>query len=274
MSMFSNPISAPPPTLRIVHVNDILPHEKSDAQRSQPLMDRIRRAEFFTNPPLVGELADGRYVLMDGSNRHVSMSLLGFEHILAQVVDYESDFVELGVWQHIVADWNSQALLQTLEAIDRVELRDGWDGSAVAQILLHDGPVLSIHAVTGGLEERNATLRQVVDSYHNHATLYRTPLTDPGHIWSLFPTGFALVMFPSYQPQDIIDAALQRAYLPPGVSRHIIHGRALNVNYPMERLRARLPLEQKNQQFQEWMRQQYAKRSVRFYAESTFQFAE
>ena len=117
-------------------------------------------------------------------------------------------------------------------------------------------------------------MRQVVANYHDNATLYRTPLTDPGQIWSLFPSGFALVMFPSYQPQDIIDAALQRAYLPPGVSRHIIHGRALNVNYPMERLRASLPLEEKNQRFQEWMRQQYAKRSVRFYAESTFQFAE
>ena len=97
-------------------------------QRSQPLMDRIKRAEFFTNPPLVGELTDGRYVLMDGSNRHVSMNMLGFEHILVQVVDYESDFVELGVWQHIVADWDSQSLLAKLEAIDQVEIRDGWDG--------------------------------------------------------------------------------------------------------------------------------------------------
>ena len=272
--MFSNPISVPPPTLRIVHVRDILPHEKSDVQRSHPLMDRIKRAEYFTNPPLVGELTDGRYVLMDGSNRHVSMIMLGFEHILTQVVDYDSDFVELGVWQHIVADWDSRQLLSALQAIDSVRIRDGWDADAVAQVLLHDGPVHSIHAATGCLAERNATLRQVVASYHNSATLYRTPLTDPGQIWSLFPSGFALVMFPSYQPQDIMDAALQRAYLPPGVSRHIIHGRALNVNYPMEKLRASLPLQEKNEIFQEWMRQQYARRSVRFYAESTFQFAE
>ena len=237
-------------------------------------MARIRRAEYFTNPPLVGELTDNRYVLMDGSNRHVSMIMLGFEHILAQVVDYESEFVELGVWQHIVADWNSRALLAKLREIEGVALRDGWDGQAVAQILLRDGPVFSIHAGTDSLQERNSTLRQVVASYHNHATLYRTPLTDPGQIWSLFPSGFALVMFPTYQPQDIIDAAQQGAYLPPGVSRHIIHGRALNVNYPMEKLRASLPLNQKDQQFQVWMREQYAKRSVRFYAESTFQFAE
>ena len=34
--MNSNPISAPPPDLRIVNVDDVMPHEKSDAQRSQP----------------------------------------------------------------------------------------------------------------------------------------------------------------------------------------------------------------------------------------------
>ena len=272
--MFSNPISVPSPTLRIVCVSEILPHEKSDSQRSKPLMKRLKQADYFTNPPLVAELADGRYVLMDGSNRHKSMGLLGFEHILVQVADYESEFVELGVWQHIIADWNSKQLLLKLGEIDHIVIRDGWDASGVAQVLLHDGPVLSIHADTECLAERNATLRQVVNTYHDGATLYRTPLTDPGQIWSLFPSGFALVMFPAYQPKDIIEAAMERAYLPPGVSRHIIHGRALNVNYPMDRLKENTPLDAKNEQLQAWLRQQYAARSVRYYAESTFQFAE
>ena len=68
--------------------------------------------------------------------------------------------------------------------------------------------------------------------------------------------------------------AVAGAYLPPGVSRHIIHGRALNVNYPMKRLQAELPLDTKNQKLQDWLRKQYATRSIRYYAESTFQFAE
>ncbi|MCY3778842.1 MAG: hypothetical protein OXG78_00910 [Chloroflexi bacterium] len=272
--MFSNPISAPSPDLRIVCVDAILPHEKSDVQRSRPLMERLKKAEFFTNPPLVAELPDSRYVLMDGSNRHISMSLLGFEHILVQILDYESDYVELGVWQHVVADWESQRLLQELEAIEGTDIRTGWDSNAVAQILLRDGPVYSIHAVADGLAERNATLTRVVSAYHNSATLYRTPLSDPGQIWPLFPSGIALIMFPAYQPEDIIAAALERAFLPPGVSRHIVHGRALNVNYPMERLRAETPLEAKNDILQTWLREQYAARSIRYYAESTFQFAE
>lgn len=272
--MITNPISAPPPDLRIVRADAILPHEKSDIQRSQPLIARLSRAEFFTNPPMVAAAREGKYVLMDGSNRHISMVSLGFRHMLVQVADYESEFVDLGVWQHIISNWDSTNLLQELRRIEATEMRAGWDASAVAQVLLRDGPVYSIHAAVDNLAERNATLRQVVAAYHRNATLYRTPLVDPTQIWSLFPSGFALVMFPVYSPQSIIEAALQSAHLPPGVSRHIIHGRALNLNYPMAYLRAEKSLEAKNAQLQTWLQRQYAERSVRFYSEATYQFDE
>lgn len=272
--MISNPVSVPPPNLRIVGIEAVLPHEKGDFQRSQPLIALLKQADYFTNPPVVADLAGDKYIIMDGSNRHISMKSLGFKHIMVQIAEYDSDFVELGVWQHIVANWDAQRFLRMLDALDQIEVRDGWDSKAAAQVLLRDGPVYSIRAVVDSLAQRNATLRRVVESYHRNAALYRTPLTDPGLIWSMFPSGVALVMFPPYQPQDIIDAALQAAFLPPGVSRHIIHGRALNLNYPMDRLRAPLPLASKNEQLQDWLRAQYAKRSVRYYAEGTYHFDE
>ena len=272
--MISNPAGAPPPNLRIVPLDDLLPHEKGDMQRSKPLIERLRRAEYFTNPPLVAALADGRFALLDGANRHISLKALGYEHIMVQIADYESDNVELGVWQHIVADWEVQRFLRELEGIEGVDLKEGSHANAAAQALLRDGPVYSIHARADSLAQRNATLRRVVESYHGSATLYRTPLTDPAVIWSLFPGGVALVKFPRYQPQDIIDAALQSAYLPPGVSRHIIHGRALNLNYPMARLRSPLPLAAKNEALRIWLRERFARRSVRYYAEATYHFDE
>ena len=272
--MFSNPISAPSPLLRIVSVDAIMPHEKSDAQRSGPLMERLQRAEYFTNPPLVAQTADGRYVLMDGSNRHLSMRLLGFEHILVQILDYESDYVELGVWQHVVADWDSGELLAALRGLDDTRVRPGWDARAIAQVLLREGPVYAVFAAADDLRQRNAALSKMVHAYHRAATLYRTPHSDPVQIWSLFASGIAILMFPAYKPQHIIQAAMDGAYLPPGISRHIVHGRALNVNYPMQRLRAKEPLERKNEQLQAWLREQYAARGIRYYAESTFQFAE
>ena len=272
--MLHSSTSAPPPNLRIVDINKVLPHEKSDIQRSMPLIERIREAKFFTNPPVVAEIDTGEFILMDGANRHNSLRHLNFPHILVQVAEYDTEFVELGVWQHIVSDWDSSHFISQLEDIDGIEVRSGWDSHAVAQILLHEGPVYGIHAKVDTIVERNFTLRQVVETYHNNATLYRTPLTDPTHIWSLYPSGIALVMFPSYEPQNIIDAATNQAYLPPGVSRHIIHGRALKLNYPMDKIRADLPLEEKNQHLQQWMREKLANRSVRYYAESTYQFDE
>ena len=270
--MKANPISAPPPNLCIVPIEKILPHENSDAQRSQPLIAQLRQADLFTDPPVVARIPARRYVLLDGSNRHNSFKALAFRHLLVQIVDYESEFIELGVWQHIVSDWNAAHFIRQLQAIPAIDIRDGWDSDAVAQILLREGPVYSIHAAIDSITERNFTLRQVVAAYHDHATLYRTPLTDPTQIWPLYPTGIALVMFPTYQPPDIIAAATKQAYLPPGVSRHIVHGRALKLNYPMAKLREDLPLEQKNRALQEWVKHRLAQRSVRYYAEATYQF--
>ena len=272
--MITSSTPVPTPDLRIVDINNVLPHEISDIQRSKPLIERIRTAEYFTNPPVVAEIEKDKFVLMDGANRHNSLKHLGFPHILVQVADYRTEFIELGVWQHIVADWDSSHFIQQLEKINGIEVHAGWNSNAVAHILLHEGPVYGIHAKINNIFERNFTLRQVVETYHHNATLYRTPLTDPTQIWSLYPNGIALVMFPTYEPQNIIDAATNQAYLPPGVSRHIIQGRALKLNYPMEKLRTDLPLEEKNQHLQKWIREKLANRSVRYYAESTYQFDE
>lgn len=272
--MNTNPISSPLPDLCIVDIDDVLPHETGDEQRSLPLIGRLKNAEIFTNPPVVAASDGGNFVLMDGANRHFALKKLGFDHILVQVADYDSRYIELGVWQHIVADWNAKDCVRHLEAIDGTYMHDGWDSSAVAQVLLRDGPVYAVHAGVDNFFERNAALRQVVDAYHNRATLYRTPLTDPAQIWSWYPSGIALVMFPVCLPEHIIEAAKRQAFFPPGVSRHIIHGRALNVNYPMQRLRDDGPLENKNEDLRQWLQQKLSERSVRYYAESTYQFDE
>ncbi len=272
--MNTNPNSSPLPDLCIVDINDVIPHETGDEQRSRPLMRRLEHAEIFTNPPVVAAINDGKYVLMDGANRHYALKQLGYKHILVQVASYDSPFIKLGVWQHIVADWNARDCLRNLEAIEGTSIRDGWDSSAVAQVLLRDGPVYGVHANVDGVFERNAALRDVVNAYHDHATLYRTPLTDPSQIWSWYPSGVALVMFPTFAPEHVIEAAVRGAHFPPGVSRHIIHGRALNVNYPMQRLREDASVEQKNEVFKMWLQQRLSERSVRYYAEATYQFAE
>jgi hypothetical protein len=63
--------------------------------------------------------------------------------------------------------------------------------------------------------------------------------------------------------------------LPPGISRHIIQGRALKVNYPLAVLRDQtISLAEKNEQLSLWIQEKLAKRQVRYYAESSYLFDE
>lgn len=266
---------APPPDLRIVNTDSLQPHEEHDSQRAQPLIERLQREQIFINPPIVAQITSGHYVILDGSNRYYAFSHLGYAHILVQVVSYDSGHVELKTWRHIIAHWQREDFMRQLQALSQVELAEGLQNDAVAHILFRDGQVTAVCSPVANTHERNAVLRQVVSVYQRQATLYRTALGEPDEIWPLYPDAIAVVVFPAYQPGDILAAARYRAYLPPGISRHIIHGRALRVNYSLDKLRdPTRHLDAKNEELRAWVRQKLAKRQVRYYAEATYQFDE
>ena len=60
------------------------------------------------------------------------------------------------------------------------------------------------------------------------------------------------------------------AVLPAGISRHVIPGRALRINVPIDNT----PLEEKQAWLEAWLRQRRAGHGVRYYAEPTFLFDE
>lgn len=269
--------SAPHPDLRILDIETILPHETHDSQRSAPLIATLKEAEFLTNPPIVAPMGadEDRFVVLDGANRTFSFRDLGYQHLLVQVAPYDGGYVDLGVWQHVVSNWSEEAFKDALYALEHVHIKQGWDHTAVAQILLHDGNVLGIHGENETIAERNSTLRAVVNVYQRTATLSRTALTDPTVIWSLYPDAVAVVLFPPYSAEDIIAAAREDAFLPPGVSRHIIQGRALKLNFPLQVLGdSAMSLADKNAYLREWIQRKLTQREVRYYAESTYQFDE
>ena len=269
------PQSAPPPDLRIVPTDSLFPHETHDPQRSAPLVARIQSDEFIINPPIVAPVDANRFVILDGANRCHSFRALGYPHILVQVVTYESGYIDLKTWKHVISNWEIGELIDQLKRFDDVEIHDGQDKDAIAHIIMRHGQVLALRAPISNTHERNAVLRHVVDIYQQNATLNRTALAEPQDIWLLFPDAIALAVFPDYTPLDIVSAAKYNAYLPPGISRHIIHGRALRVNYPMSILRdENTRLLTKNENLKAWMQAKMANRQVRYYAEATYQFDE
>jgi hypothetical protein len=283
--------NAPLPDLRVVAVDHLQPHEEHDSQRSAPLMERLRAAETIINPAIVTpmtETADNdtrQYVILDGANRCYAFRELGYPHILVQVVSYTDGHVELDTWRHVVSHWDEFALIDHLREVDEVDLVDDEPETVdtgqtpnrrrIARLSLRAGRVLSMFARAAGLIAQNALLRQAVSAYQRRAGLHRTAERSASAIWPYYPEAIALVEFPKYRPEDIIEAARSHAYLPPGISRHVIQGRALRVNYPIAVLRdARQSLEEKNIALQAWVRNKLLHRAVRYYAESTYMFDE
>lgn len=266
---------APPPDLRIVPTKSLYPHEEHDSQRAIPLIERLKDESVVINPPIVSPMGENEYVILDGANRYYAFSHLEYPHILIQVASYESGYVELKTWRHLVCDWDAENFIQRLKRLSGIEVIEGQHPDAVAHILFRDGRAIALRAPAENTHERNVALREIVSIYQQNAVLHRTALNEPDDIWPLYPTAVAIVTFPEYQPGDIMAAARFKAYLPPGVSRHIIHGRALRVNYPLDALRdMNVQLDEKNQHLQSWIQEKLENREIRYYAEATYQFDE
>lgn len=267
--------SAPPPDLRIVPIQQLFAHEDHDSQRSEPLIERIRAEPYMINPPIVAPMDDEAYVILDGANRVFAFSALGYPHILVQVAAYDSSFVQLETWHHLVCEWNKADFIRHIEEVPELEVIDGQNNHAIAHIMFRDEQLIALCAPVEAIHERNAALRRFVGIYQNNAVLHRTALNEPKDNWRLHPDAIALVFFPRYQPADIIAAAKYHAFLPPGVSRHVVHGRAVRVNFPIDLLcDSTTTLTAKNDFLLRWMQDKLAKRHVRYYAEATYQFDE
>lgn len=273
------------PDLRIVPTKSIIPHELEDVSRAEPLIRRLPQDGVLRNPPIVTEMnnAAGKYVILDGTNRVMALDALNYEHALVQVVQYEEPFVELHTWNHVVVGMDSKAIEQQYLALPGLEVRveDTFHARAslarraiLAYVLLPDGKVLSLAG--GGLDaiERTRLLQKIVDVYLNSGHLHRTNLDRLDKITPIYPNLSAAIIFPHYEPVEILELAESGLPVPTGITRHVIHGRVLRMNYPLSLLAADKSLEKKNSDLADWVREQFARKSVRYYAESTYVFDE
>ncbi len=272
------------PDLRILPVDSLLPHEEHDDQRARPLIERLKQATHWLNPPVVAPIySSGLYVVLDGANRHFALKTLGYEHILVQVVNYESEAVVLETWHHAVRALTVNQFLPALHAIDGVSVHEMSLLNAraalaareiLSYVVMRDSRVFAL-IQTGDSTSRTAMLRRVVDSYRDRSKISRITHDEINHIRDIYPDVIALVVFPRYDPAEIMVAARDSELLPPGITRHIISGRALRLNYPLQELRyANVSLEEKNRQLKAWIQERLDAKRIRYYAEPTFVFDE
>lgn len=276
------------PDLRFIPTDAVFPHEYNDMQRSQPLVARLRESGVLKNPPIVTQVGDGmrvepRFVVLDGANRSTAAKSAGWPHVVAQVVRYESPEVELSTWYHAL----------TVEARERLEggLRDiaGLERTivdrtharamlarreALACVALSDGDVIVLR---GGrtLHERNELLNAVVHVYQDQVPYIRVTTDSLTQARREHPEVTALVIFPRFDPSEVIDLASTGEHLPAGITRHVIRWRALRINVPISICAdTAMSIEAKNEWLRQWREERLLQRQVRFYEEPTVLFDE
>lgn len=272
------------PDLRIVPIASLVPHEEHDEQRSEPLIKRIQEAGTWLNPPVVAPMGDGRFVILDGANRHYCLKALGYTYILVQVVDYESGEVQLETWHHVVSGLSWFEFLRQIHGIpdlfiDRTDLLSARAALARREVLaytvLSDNRAYTLNATAHTLAARTSILRNIVDTYKVRGVLNRINTDTISAARRLYPNAVAIVVFPHYEPVEILVAARDGARLPPGISRHIVRGRAMRLHYPLQAfLDNGETLEAKNEQLRRWIQDRMAEKRIRYYAEPTYLFDE
>ena len=276
------------PDLRFVPTDAVFPHEYHDPQRSQPLVDRLRASGTLKNPPIVTQVGDGmrvepRFVVLDGANRSTAARAAGWPHLLVQVVRYESPSVELFTWYHALTADARELLEHGLASMTGLEIEHHHRlharallarREALACVVLHEGDVI---VARGGrtLHERNELLNALVHLYQDKLPYTRVNSDSLSAARREHPDVQALVIFPRYDPSEVIDLASAGEYLPAGITRHLIRWRALRVNVPVAMCAdTNLALDEKNRWLETWTAERLTKRDVRFYEEPTVLYDE
>jgi len=273
------------PDLRIVPTSKLVPHELHDLQRSEPLIEKLRVEGLLKNPPVVAtpKPSSDIYIVLDGANRVLALEALGFEHTLVQVVSYESTTVELLTWYHVVSNVSRASLESRFRQVSGLETGDTDMMHARAELarrailaycLFADGSVLTLSGGGLDLRQRTELLHAIVKTYIHDSRLDRTNTDNLGELMATYPDMTAAIIFPHYEPIEVMDIAQSGLKVPPGLTRHIIHGRALRLNYPLDKLRANVSLDEKNRELVAWVQECFKVRKVRYYAESSYLFDE
>jgi hypothetical protein len=135
------------------------------------------------------------------------------------------------------------------------------------------GAVYVLYA-DGDFNRRTMILNEIVKVYRVRGRINRTNSDQLERLLPYYDNVTSLIVFPRYQPSEIVELARQGAYLPPGITRHVVPGRALRINFPLSILADDRTIEEKNAWLQDWMRQKLLKKEIRYYQESTYLFDE
>ncbi len=275
------------PTLAILPVHSLIIHEYHDDSRTGPLIERIRASGIFTNPVIVTPLHDhtARYMVLDGANRTTATRKMGFQHILAQVVEPDQLGIETHTWNHVIWDLPPEDLLAGIQAIPGITIHPSTVEKAFDAVIhrktslvavhLPDDTVYEVHIHQTSAIERNHFMNAIMNSYIHRARMDRTAQRTVEQLKKMYPTLSGLVFTPKMPIAHLISLVSHGELIPAGVTRFTITPRALRVNFPLDILESQsLSLAEKNDALEDFVQMRLSRKGVRYYAEETVLYDE
>jgi hypothetical protein len=270
------------PVLRVFEIERLLLHEEPDLGRVRKLHDALRHDGVLRNPPLVAPMPEGTATVLDGANRVTALREIGVPHVVVQVVEYDRPEIVLSSWRHYVCGDGGESLRDRLAGLSDVHASAVRDPLEATERLARRGGVAAVVESQGGmLLEAGAdpvaaaeTLNRVVALYRGRGRFYRVASGDDIDALAAAYGPGALVVFRTFEKGDILLIAARGGRLPTGITRHIIPGRALRVNVPLDWLAAPSDAATKQARLDASLRQRWLDHGVRHYTESTFLFDE
>lgn len=266
------------PDLRFFATPDLLLHEEHDPDRVGRLVQRLREDRVLRNPPLVAELGDGRAVVLDGANRVTALQAMAVPHVPVQVVRYLDPSVRLDRWHHLLVQvpegWPD--LLRDTVPLEFVAPEEAARRLSAGQALacVRVGAVVWAVPRPESLEEGARWLRGLVASYRGRVPYHRVEPEDAEAVQARYGPAAGLVAFTRFEKARILELARNAAKLPAGVTRHVVPGRALRVNLPLEVAFQAGSVDEKNAWLRAWVRERVQEGRVRAYPEPTVLFDE
>lgn len=277
--------------LEIVNIDNILPHEEFDPSRSTNLISKLKQSNLLTDPIIVASLGENKYLQLDGMNRLNCFKQLGIKTILCQIVDYNNqEEVILSSWIHlfkakredffkyICQDKNLIIKRANINQIGPRYIKESDFGRLVTIVDKKQGSYLVMTA--GNFIEKIKRINYISYYYKNNINRSILPFTMTTRNIRLFfyehpdinfydhPDTNLMIVFPNFTPQQIIEVVKSGVLIPAGVTRHLIKGRCLNINLPLDFFDNKKSLKTLNQELDKFL----LKKAIRVYEESTIHF--
>jgi len=227
------------------------------------------------NPPVVVQ-ADEKFVVLDGASRITALKTLGYPHAIVQlVIDLEE--IELRTWNHVICGAEPGQLVKILDDLPEVSMVES-DPDKILDDMLELGGLCYVHTIDGKVFiiqpaaciNRWEALNKLTNSYFENYQVLRTIKEEIENLQQEHPDLAALVVFPEYTVEQVLQIAKAGRVLPAGITRFIIPGRVLRLNAELSFLKSDKSLEEKNKWLYELVTEKQAGSRIRYYKEPVY----